>query len=276
MEPKSDKFAKVRSEYRKKGKQRIARKIFLGILGVILFLAFWQLLYEMKVIAENLLIPPIAVLKTIFRKFVDPTPDGAVMLAHIWASLQVALIGFLVANVIGVPLGLFMGWYRLCDRFVRPVFEVIRPIPAIAWIPIVIIFLGIGVEAKAVIIFFSAFIPSVINSYTGIRSTPQVYISMAKTCGSSNWKAFLRIGVPASLPMVFAGMRISLGNAWSTLVAAEMLAANKGLGYMIIMGRTYSRVDIIMSGMLMIGIIGVIFSWIFDFIEHRVVKGRNR
>lgn len=276
MEKSADRFEAVRVKERKRRKKERITRAALGVAGIALFLLVWQLIYTLGIIEKNLMVPPFQVVLTIFNKFTDSTPDGAVLLEHIGASLQVALTGFIIANLIGVPLGLLMGWYRLFDRFVRPVFEVIRPIPTIAWIPIVIIFLGIGVEAKALIIFFAAFIPSLINSYTGIRSSSQVLINVAKTCGASNWKTFLRVGVPSSLPMVFAGMRISLGNAWSTLVAAEMLAANKGLGYMIIMGRTYSRIDIIMSGMLVIGIIGILFAGMFDFIEHRVIKWRNR
>ncbi len=131
-----------------------------------------------------------------------------------------------------------------------------------------------GLFAKAVIIFLSAFIASLINSYAGIKLTSQVYINASKTCGASHWTTFWRVGVPSALPMVFAGMRISLGNAWSTLVAAEMLAANRGLGYMIIMGRNFYRVDLIIAGMLAIGVLGILFTMIFEHVERRVLKWR--
>ncbi len=171
---------------------------------------------------------------------------------------QVALSGFLAAIIIGVPLGLVMGWWTYADRFIRPIFELVRPVPPIAWIPLVVVWMGIGLKAKALIIFFTAFVPCVINSYTGIKLTNKTLINVSRTFPpmrrySGKWGAFL-------LPMVFAGIRVALGNSWSTLVAAEMLAASAGLGYMIQIGRTVARPDIVIVGMVVIGAIGAILS----------------
>ena len=114
-----------------------------------------------------------------------------------------------------------------------------------------------------------------INTYTGIKLTNQTLINVAKTCGASNFQIFLRVGIPSSLPLMFAGIRISLGNAWGCLVAAEMLAANAGLGYMILMGRQFVRPDIVILGMLVIGLIGSILTWIVGQVEKRLVRGRD-
>lgn len=176
------------------------------------------------------------------------------------ASLQVALSGFLTAIIIGIPLGLFMGWWTYADRFIRPIFELIRPIPPIAWIPLVVVWMGVGLQAKALIIFFTAFVPCVINSYTGIKLTSQTLIDVSRTFGAPNREIFYKVGIPSSLPMVFAGIRIALGNSWSTLVAAEMLAASAGLGYMIQIGRTVARPDIVIVGMIVIGAVGAILA----------------
>ena len=184
------------------------------------------------------------------------------------------MIGFGLALVVGLPLGLLMGWYRPLDRFVRPIFEIIRPLPPIAWIPIVIVILGIGTVAKSFIIFFTTFVPIVINSYTGIRETNQVYINFARTCGYSDWRIFRTVGIPSAMPLTFAGMVLALGNGWGTLVAAEMLASNSGLGYMIFMGRSYGRIDIIIAGMLVIGLLGLALTATLEVLEGYVLKWR--
>jgi taurine transport system permease protein len=247
---------------------------FLGVLGMAIFFAIWEMVYRFGIISSKLIVPPEEVARILIIKTTDKKPEGDILINHILASLSVALSGYAIAVLIGIPLGLFMGWYKPVDRIVGPVFEILRPIPPIAWIPFTIIFLGIGLRAKAIIIFLSAFIPCVINAYTGIKLTNQVYINVSKTCGAASWETFLRVGVPSSMPMIFAGMRISLGNAWSALVAAEMLAANRGLGYMILMGRTYGRVDLIMGGMIMIGLLGILFNLLFDKLENFVLRWR--
>ena len=251
------------------------RNLILGTIGILGFLFLWEMVVVFEIISPKLIVSPLKVLETLVLKITDPKPEGSVLFEHIGSSLLVALSGYILAVCIGVPLGLLMGWYKPLDRFFGPALEILRPVPPIAWIPFAIIFLGIGLTAKAVIIFLSAFIPSLINSYTGIKLTNKVYVNVSKTCGASHWRTFIRVGVPSSMPMVFAGMRISLGNSWSTLVAAEMLAANKGLGYMILMGRSFGRIDIIMSGMVMIGILGIVFNSIFDVIEKYVLRWRR-
>lgn len=238
---------------------------FAGIFG---FLLIWQLLLEFGIIPDKYLSKPTEVAQTLLIKLTDPRPEGATLIENILSSLKVALSGFLLAMIVGIPLGLFMGWYPVIDKLVRPCFEVLRPIPPVAWIPLTILWLGIGLGAKAFIIFFAAFIPFVINSYAGIKQTSQAHINVAKTCGASNWQIFLNVGIPSAIPMVFTGARISLGAAWATLVAAEMLAANAGLGFMIGMGRSFARPDLIVMGMLVIGIIGALFSFVLTKIER--------
>lgn len=246
----------------------------LSVIGILSFLFIWQMLVVSGVVSTRYLAPPTQVLATFFDKMTNPNPDGSTLPYNTLVSLQVSLSGFLIAVFIGVPLGLLMGWYRGIDKFMRPVFELLRPIPPVAWIPLTIIWLGIGLWAKAFIIFFSAFVPCVINSYTGIRMTNQTFINVAKTCGASNFCMFTRVGVPSSLPMVFAGIRVALSNSWTTLVAAEMLAANAGLGYMILMGRQFVRPDIIILGMVVIGVIGGILTYILACVENRLVGWR--
>ena len=267
---------RLTDEERIKKVQEDARKskyqlTVLSIIGVLAFLLIWQIAVMGGLLPNRYVPMPSEVVKLFFVKWVDPNPDGAVLGVHILASLQVALTGFFLAIIIGVPLGLFMGWFRGFESFMRPIFEILRPIPPVSWIPITIIWLGLGLQAKAFIVFFSAFVPCTINAYTGIRQTSPALINVAKVCGASNFTIFRKIGIPSAMTMTFAGIRVALGNAWATLVAAEMLAANVGLGYMIQQGRSFARPDIIILGIVVIGILGVIFTWLLGLVEGKVL-----
>ena len=267
---------RLTDEERIKKVQEDARKskyqlTVLSIIGVLAFLLIWQFAVMGGLLPNRYVPMPSEVVKLFFVKWVDPNPDGAVLGVHILASLQVALTGFFLAIIIGVPLGLFMGWFRGFESFMRPIFEILRPIPPVSWIPITSIWLGLGLQAKAFIVFFSAFVPCTINAYTGIRQTSPALINVAKVCGASNFTIFRKIGIPSAMTMTFAGIRVALGNAWATLVAAEMLAANVGLGYMIQQGRSFARPDIIILGIVVIGILGVIFTWLLGLVEGKVL-----
>ena len=250
-------------------KHRITyRNITLSFAGILLFLLMGEGLALSGIVDSRILCDVLEVLRLFVTKLSDPNPDGAVLTVHIWSSLQVALLGFLLAVVIGVPLGWLMGWYRGADSFLRPIFEIIRPIPPVSWIPLTIVWLGIGLPAKSFIVFFAAFVPCLINAYTGIRQTKEVLKNVGKTFGASYFTVFVKVGIPSSLVMTFAGIKVAIGNAWATLVAAEMLAASSGLGYMILMGRSYARVDLIILGIVVIGVLGVIISAIINRLER--------
>ncbi len=262
-----ERIAKVQSEKRKNAFQLT----MLSFIGVLAFLLIWQTAVAVGWLPSKYVPMPSEVVKLFFVKWTDPNPDGGVLAVHIASSLQVALSGFFLAIFIGVPLGLTMGWFKGFDSFMRPIFEILRPIPPVSWIPITIIWLGLGLKAKAFIVFFSAFVPCVINAYTGIRQTSETLINVGKICGASNFTIFRKIGIPSAMTMTFAGIRVALGNAWATLVAAEMLAANLGLGYMIQQGRQFARPDIIILGIVVIGLLGVIFTWLLGRVEGKVL-----
>lgn len=243
----------------------------LSIAGILGFLLLWEFLAISGVIEGNKLSDVLQVFRLFITKFVDKKPDGAILPVHIWSSLEVALCGFGLAVLIGIPLGWLMGWYRGFDSFMRPIFEIIRPIPPVSWIPLTIVWLGVGLRAKAFIVFFAAFVPCLINSYTGIRQTKEVLKNVGKTCGASYFTIFWKVGIPSSMTMTFAGIKVAIGNAWATLVAAEMLASSSGLGYMILMGRSYGRVDLVIMGILVIGILGVVISALINLLENLVL-----
>lgn len=261
-----------------KASKGIGKRVFLKLLPVITivaFLAVWQFIVDFGYVDSRMLASPLSIWEGFVYKLSNTGPDGSTLGTNILSSLQVASTGLVIAIFVGVPLGLLMGWYSMFDRFAHPIFEIIRPIPPVAWIPLMIIWVGLGTAAKAMIIFLAAFIPCVINSYTGIRLTSKVLINVSKTFGASNFYTFIHVGIPSATPMIFAGIRLALGTSWGTLVAAEMLAASSGLGYMISMARSFARIDIVMLGMILIGLLGYIFTTLFGFIERKIVKGRT-
>lgn len=243
----------------------------LSVIGILGFLILWQILVVTQIVSSKFLSTPIQVVNLFMIKLTNPDPDGAVIGVNILSSLSIALSGFGLAIIIGVPLGLLMGWYKGFDSFMRPLFEIIRPIPPVSWIPLTIVWLGVGLQAKALIVFFAAFVPCLINSYTGIRQTSEVLKNVAKTCGASNFTMFWKVGIPSSMTLTFAGVKVAIGNAWATLVAAEMLAASSGLGYMILMGRQFGRVDLVILGIMVIGVIGTIISILINVLENKVL-----
>ena len=249
----------------------------LSILSVIGFVGIWWFCCDvLKLTSSSTLPGPVTVIKTFIAKLSSSAPDGATLPQHIGSSLKIALGGWALGVVFGTPVGICMAWYKIVDLFARPFFDLLRPVPGLAWIPVMIILFGIGITPKIVTVFLSAFVPCVLNSYTGIRQTKDVHLWVGQTFGASDTQMLLNIAIPTALPMIMTGIRVALGAAWTCIVAAEMLASTKGLGYMIQQARGIYRPDIIICGMIAIGAIGAVFSGILSLIENKIVKGVRR
>ena len=261
-------------------KQKRKEKIKFGIVSVFslcVFFTIWYVCTAVLHLKPDYILPsPVQVVEALIGKLTNTAPDGATLFGHIAASLKVALSGYLLGALVGVPLGIAMAWFRRVDMFVTPLFDLIRPVPTIAWIPLMILWFGIGLGAKSAIIFVSAFVPCVINSYSGIKQTKSVHLWVAQTFGASRKEMLFTVAIPTALPLIFSGLRISLGTAWMTLCAAEMLASNKGLGYMVQINRSLARADLIVVAMLTIGLIGTLFTVGLNALERRFVRGGRR
>lgn len=268
---------KILGELSLQKKKKNRKFAFVSLCSLIIFFGIWHLVTAVLQLMPDYSLPsPVQVLKSFIEKLTKKAPDGGTLSQHIFASLKVALTGYTLGAIVGIPLGICMAWYRRLDLFATPLFDLIRPVPTIAWIPLMILWFGIGLGAKSAIIFVSAFVPCVINAYAGIKQTKAVHLWVGQTFGASKTKLLFTVAIPTSLPLIFTGLRISLGTAWMTLCAAEMLAANKGLGYMIQMNRAIARADLIIVGMLTIGAIGTLFTWGLDKLEKILVKGGRR
>lgn len=250
--------------------------LLLSLGSIVLFIFIWHLFTAILQVVPGTTLPsPAKVLSSFITKLSNPNPDGANLFQHTASSLKVALTGYLYALVIGIPLGIAMAWNRYVDRFVRPLFDLLKPIPGVAWIPLMIVIFGLGIASKAAVVFFSAVVPCVLNSYTGIKQTRDVHIWVARTFGATNRQKLFTIAIPTALPHILTGVRVALGASWVAIVAAELLGATRGLGFMIQQSRGIYRTDIIIVGMLAIGICGGILTTILTWISNLLLKGRQ-
>ncbi len=259
---------------KKKNGIQVDKFLFVSILSICVGIFFWWLVTDgLGLFRSNVLPSPVKVCETFVKKWFETKPDGATLLQHLFASLQVALGGYLIGAAIGIPLGIFMAWNDKIDMFVRPVFDLVRTIPGVAWTSVMVTLVGIGFMSKALVIFISAMVAMVINSYSGIKQTKTVHLWVGQTFGASNWELLTKIAIPSALPMIFTGLDVALGSAWTTLVAAELLASTRGLGFMIQQARGIFRLDIVIVGMVVIALSGAVLSAILRFFERKFVKG---
>jgi NitT/TauT family transport system permease protein len=193
--------------------------------------------------------------------------DGTLW-GHIGASLMRVATGFGLAVCIAIPLGLWMGWVSGAYRTLNPLFQILRPISPIAWIPIAILWFGVGNASPIYLIFISSVFPMIVQTVVGVHTIEKRYLRAAENFGVSNRTLFMRVVIPAVLPQILVGMRIGLGVAWLVVVAAEMIALHSGLGYMIMDSRNAgNRYDLVVAGMIIIGLIGLSLDGIMRMLE---------
>lgn len=196
---------------------------------------------------------------------------GATLWVQIWVSTKLVLMGFAVAVCTGVPLGLLMGSSRRVEAFVNPVFQIIRPIPPLAWIPLAILWFGLGDASKVFVIWFAAFVPSLINSYTGVRTVDQTLVSAARVHGASSAHVMTEVLVPGALPMIFTGLRLSLQASWTTLVAAELVGGLAGLGNVLLVAQRDIYPGMILFAMVWFGVLGALMTKVLSLVEKAVM-----
>jgi NitT/TauT family transport system permease protein len=187
---------------------------------------------------------------------------------HIGASLMRVGAGFGLAVCFALPLGLWMGWVRGAYRTLNPLFQILRPISPIAWIPIAILWFGVGDASPIYLIFISSVFPMIVQTTVGVHTIEKRYLRAAENFGVSRRTLFKQVVIPAVLPQVLVGMRIGLGVAWLVVVAAEMIALHSGLGYMIMDSRNAgNRYDLVIAGMIIIGLIGLALDTVMRLLE---------
>jgi taurine transport system permease protein len=193
---------------------------------------------------------------------------------HVLKSIQLILMGFFTATTVGVALGLWMGWSRRAEALINPIFLLIRPIPALAWIPLAIVWLGLGDAAKVMILWFAAFVPSVINSFTGVRNIERPIIEASAMLGVRGWSLIKDVIIPGALPSIFTGLRLSLQGCLTALVAAELLGALLGMGKVLYQAGLDIYPAMILAGMVTVAIVGFALTALLDFVERRSMPWR--
>lgn len=238
---------------------------WLYVLTVFLGIGIWAL---SALIANNPLIPtPLAVVVTGWEAILDGT-----LLTNTMASLNRVIVGFTLGIVVAIPAGFLMGWYWLARGLLEPWVQFFRTIPPLAMIPLVIVILGIGEPAKIFVIFLASFLSCVLAVFQGVRNVDVTLINAARVLGAKDGTIFIRVVVPASTPFIFVGMRVALGAAWATLVASELIAAPTGLGRMMQSAAQFLNTDLIVVGIIMIGILGFVMDRLLLLLERRLTR----
>ncbi len=201
----------------------------------------------------------------------EPGYAGGSLWMHILQSCRLVLMGCLVAVVTGIPVGLMMGASRRVDALIGPIFSLLRPIPPLAWIPLAILWLGLGDGAKIFLIWVAAFTPSVINAYTGVRNIDPTLIEAAKVHGAGPVQLLREVLVPGAMPMIFTGLRLSLQASWTTLVAAELVGAFTGLGKVLANAALDINPGMILFAMVWVGLLGAAMTAALGWLETRAL-----
>jgi NitT/TauT family transport system permease protein len=236
-------------------------KYFWPLLTAAIFLVGWH--YAVRLSGSSTFPSPLDV-----QKGMAELARKGLLGRYILDSLRRVGLGYGTAVLLGIPLGLTFGWYPAASRVVNPVIQMLRPISPIAWIPLSIIWFGVGDGAAMYLIFLGAFFPILVSSMNGVRNVPSMYRRAGRNFGLSPIQLLAKVVFPAALPQIIIGLRIALGIAWLVVVAAEMVAVDSGLGYLVIDARNSGkRYDLVVAAMILIGVIGLILDIGFRWIE---------
>lgn len=242
--------------------------------GTVTFLAVWYLARVFHFSPPQFLPMPHEVLFKLIDLLHNPFA-GATLLEHMLASLKRFGMGFGLAVLVGVPLGLAMGWFRLLDDVVTPLFDSVRFIAPVAWVPFAALWFGTGAGGATLIIFAGAFPPCLINAYRGARNVDVRFLEAASMLGVGSFKTITEVLFPAAVPSIIAGLRIGAGLGWLSLVGAELIVASSGMGNLIVRAQSALATDTVMAGMIFIGMVGVVIDVLIRRLERRLLKHRN-
>lgn len=234
-----------------------AQLVWMSAFGLLTFFGLWSFSAWIELAPSRFLPQPWVVLQRGIDLLTQPF-SGHTLQGHLSASIGRYLSGFLLAASIGVPLGLLMGWYRWLDNVITPLFDSLRFIAPIAWVPFAALWFGTGIGGPALIIFAGAFPPCLINAYRGARYVERKYIEAAQVLGASGFRVVREVLLPASLPSIIAGLRVSAGAGWQSLIGAELIAANSGIGLMMVRAQGALDTSTVMVGMIAVGVFGML------------------
>lgn len=234
-----------------------ARVAALSTASALGFVALWSAAALSGLTSRDFLPAPWDVVARFAQLTVEPFA-GYTLFEHLLSSFQRFATGFAIAVVVGIPLGLLMAWFGWIDKLFTPAFDAVRFVAPIAWVPFAALWFGTGIGGPVLVIFMGAFPPVLINTYRGAKNVDRKYIEAAQMLGASHFRAMTQVLLPAAVPSIVAGLRISAGLGWQSLVGAELIVASSGVGYLMVKGQASISTATVMSGMLAIGVVGVL------------------
>jgi ABC-type nitrate/sulfonate/bicarbonate transport system permease component len=250
----------------------VSRLLPYTMAGTLALFGFWFAAAHSGLVPARVLPGPDAVILAFWRLTEEPFA-GFTLQQHLLSSAIRFGLGFVLAAAVGVPLGLLMGWFRWLDAIVAPVFEALRFIAPIAWVPFAALWFGTGTGGPILIIFSGAFPPCLINAYRGAQLVEPRLIEAARTLGASHWRIIVEVLIPGALPAIVAGLRISAGLGWQSLVGAELIVVSSGVGYLMVQGQSNLATPIVMAGMAAIGLVGFAIDVALRAFEAHIRRG---
>ena len=259
----------------KKSKNTVLSSVLLAMAGLLAILVIWTLGVEFT--AVGLLLPnPLEVFRRRGYTMVHTIGMKLTLPGHLVVSLRRVQLGFSMATVAGGILGIAMGRFKLIEAIFRPLFELVRPIPSVAWIPLAIVWFGIGESAKLFIIFMAGFVNIVVNTYAGAKQVDENMLGVAYMLGASELQAFFRVVIPSCVPYIFAGMQVGLSTCWMAVLAAEMVSSTEGIGWTITAGQEAGDMTQIFVGIIAIAVVGLLLAVLMRKMESILCRWRVR
>lgn len=246
------------------------RRVVVPSIAIIVFLAIWEIAPRLGLVDEVFL-PPFS---TVAGALFDMVSSGELQ-KHVSASLSRALTGFFIAVAIAVPLGVAIAWYRPVANFLNPVLELFRNTAALALLPVFVLILGIGEESKVALVVYACTFPILLNTITGVRTVDPLLVKSAQSMGLSSLRLFQKVVLPAAVPSIFTGVRMAAAASILVLIAAEMVGAKAGLGYLITASQLNFQIPEMYAGIIAIALVGLVFNAVIVFIERRLSRWRQ-
>lgn len=237
-----------------------------GILPVAVFLAIWEIVARLNLIPGQFFFPPFS---TVVQEFYYLSANG-VLGENFLSSLVRVLIGFCAGSIAGIVVGTIMGWRETINKALHPIISLLYPIPALGWLPLLMLWIGINEMLPITLIFICSFFPVLYNTVTGIRNVDKDYIQVARTLGASDIKILTTVVMPLALPNIFTGLRLEAGMAWRVIIAAEMVAIPTGIGALLMKAESLIRIDIIIVCLIVLAVMCLSFEKFFAYLETRI------
>jgi NitT/TauT family transport system permease protein len=237
-----------------------------SLIPVIIFLLIWEMAARLELIPGHFFFPPFT---AVVQEFYHLTSNG-VLPANFLRSLTRVLIGFITGSIAGLLIGILMGYKETINKTFHPIFSLLYPIPALGWLPILMLWFGISEMLPIMIIFICSFFPVLYNTVTGIKTVDKDLIKVAKTLGASERKILSTILLPLALTNIFTGLRLEAGMAWRVIIAAEMVAIPTGIGALLMRAESLIRIDIVIVCLIVLSVMCLSFERFFIYMEHKL------